>query len=558
MEARKCGKVDAEKNVSRVNRLPGYFILALPSLLAACSGSDSLTAPTAAQACSSLQGLTIPPSAIGKPTSGAVVQSAILVAATAQGNSNGEYCAVTGAIHPVDSTAPNIQFEVNLPSSWNNRVLQLGGGAYDGTLVTGLGAYPSQPAGTPNPLKQGYVTLGSDGGHTGTNGFDGSFALNNEALLNFGQLSVKKTHDVALAIIQKRYSAAPKYSYFIGGSQGGHEALDAAARYPSDFDGVIANYPAYNVTGLQLASLAIGKALYANNGTSWINPTKKKLLTDAVYAACDALDGVQDGIISNVASCDTAFNVATLRCPGGNDTGNTCLSDAQIAAATKIATPYDPGFPIAGKQIVQGWPIFEGATFNVATFGSSPTPSNPPLATDSFHFGVGAALAKYFITQNPALDAMTFDPSAWQARIQQVGNIMDVTNVSLDAFRAKGGKVMLVHGDADEFITPHNSVDYYTNQVSQLGQTQIDTFFRFYLVPGFSHGFGAYNLGYDGLAAITGWVENGHAPETLTSTDNNAGANRTRPMCRYPAWPKYTGSTAAGANDAANFTCVTS
>ena len=218
--------------------------------------------------------------------------------------------------------APDIEFEVNLPSEWNGRMLQLGGGGYDGNLVTGLTPYPSEPAGQPTPLAAGYVTLGSDSGHKSRMGFDGSFALNDEARLNFGQLSVKKTHDAAMFLVKSYYKRVPKRSYFIGGSQGGHEALVAAALYPADYDGVVANFPAYNVTLLQLSGVPIAKALYDNGGKGWLNPAKVKLLTDAVYAACDKLDGAEDGIISDIAACNRTFTLetvrSTLRCAGRN------------------------------------------------------------------------------------------------------------------------------------------------------------------------------------------------------------------------------------------------
>src|SRR4029077_7231032 len=131
-------------------------------------------------------------------TSGAEVQTAVLVAAAAPGNANGEYCKVTGIVKPKNPSSPNLEFEVNLPAAWNRRALQMGGGGYNGTLVTGLTGFTLQPANVENPLKQGYVTLGRDGGHKSAAGFDGSFAADDEALANFGKESVKKTHDAAL------------------------------------------------------------------------------------------------------------------------------------------------------------------------------------------------------------------------------------------------------------------------------------------------------------------------------------------------------------------------
>ena len=216
--------------------------------------------------------MAIPASAIGLPTGGAVVQTAVAVKATDERNANGDYCKVNGIIKNATASTAVFEFEVNLPNAWNRRAVQMGGGGYDGSLVNGLGAYTLQPGGQETALKKGYVTLGSNGGHRGGQGFDGTFGLDDEALANYGKQSVKKTHDVAVAIVKKAYGRGPDRFYFIGGSQGGHEALDAAARYPEDYDGVVAHYPAYNLTMLHLGSLNVGRALYAEGGAAWINP----------------------------------------------------------------------------------------------------------------------------------------------------------------------------------------------------------------------------------------------------------------------------------------------
>jgi feruloyl esterase len=537
---------------------------ALLSVAFATSCAGAALAQTAASspqdACTKLAGTFIPPGAIGLPTSGAVVQSARLVAADAPDNPNGEYCAVRGVVVPVSAAAPNMEFEVNLPTNWNNKALQLGGGGFDDVLVTGLGPAGLQPAGVPNPLKQGYVTAGGDGGHKGSAPFDGSFGMNDEALANFGKQSVKKVHDVATALVKARYGSAPRRFYFIGNSQGGHEALDAAARYPADYDGVVANYPAYNVTMLHLGSLNVGKAVYENGGAGWINAAKTRLLTEAVFNACDELDGLRDGIIGNVAACNAKFNIntvkSTLRCPGGTEGGNTCLSDAQIAAVERISSPYRPGFAIAGNEEFPPWALLEGARFEGrSTFGTRAAPANPPTNDDALLYNAGAATSKYIITRKPEFDALKLEPKDWQARVQEVGTIMDVADVDLTPFRAKGGKIVLLHGTVDDFITPHNSIAYYKQHVAQQGQANMDSFLRFYLIPGLSHGFGPFNAKYDGLGVLDNWVETGNAPGTLVATDGNAGANRTRPMCLYPAWPRYSGS--GPENDAASFRCVT-
>jgi feruloyl esterase len=493
------------------------------------------------------------------PTSGVIVQTAATVAASDAGNANGSFCKVTGIVKPKNPASPNLEFEVNLPLEWNGRALQMGGGGYDGSLVTGLAAFTLQPLNTDTPLKKGYVTLGSDGGHKSTVGFDGSFAMDDEALLNFGKQSIKKAHDAALAVIKKAYGRAPQRFYFIGGSQGGHEALDAAARYSEDYDGVVAHYPAYNVTMLHLGSWNAGMALYADGGSGWMDAAHTKLLTDAVYAKCDALDGAKDGIVSNVAGCNAAFDVKTLRCPNGA-AGATCLSDAQLKAVAAITSDYKPGFKIAGMDTFPKWALLEGAQFQGASnFGQGPKPANPLAGTEPLLYRAGDQTIKFILTRDPKFDTQHFDPKKFQPRVETSGTIMDVTDVSLDKFRAKGGKIIMTHGTADDFITPHNSIAYYKRQVAQFGQSRLDTFMRFYVIPGLGHGFGPFNAKFDSLSALEAWVEQGKAPTGLIAIDANTGATagRTRPLCEFPKWPKFTGAPGTE-NSAASYTCVDS
>jgi feruloyl esterase len=162
---------------------------------------------------------------------------------------------------------------------------------------------------------------------------------------------------------------------------------------------------------------------------------------------------------------------------------------------------------------------------------------------------------KNIITRDPKFETMTFDPKQYQTQTVKAGTIMDVTDVSLDRFRAKGGKIIMTHGTADDFITPHNSIAYYRRQVANFGQARLDSFMRFYVVPGLGHGFGVFNAKFDSLGALRDWVEQGKAPAGLTAVDGNQGANRARPLCEFPKWPKFTGAPGSE-NSAASFTCV--
>jgi feruloyl esterase len=525
------------------------------ALFAATVGRAQESKGKLAMDCASLKDFSIPASAIALPTSGALVQDAESVAADAEKNVNGDFCRVTGVIKNASSSMAVFEFEVNLPNTWNGRAVQFGGGGYDGSLVTGLTRYSNQPPAADTPLKQGYVTLGSNGGHQGGPGFDGRFGLDDEPLINFGKQSVKKTHDVALAIVKKAYGRAPSRFYFIGGSQGGHEALDAAARYPQDYDGVVAHYPAYNVTMLHLGSFNVGRALYENGGAGWMDAKHLKLLTDAVYATCDDLDGAKDGIISNVTACDSAFDAKTLRCVSGA-AGDSCLSDAQLKTIATITTDYKPGVTVAGMDAFPKWAVLEGATFaGGSNFGQVQQPSNPLSGKEPLLYRAGDQTIKFIITRDPTFDPMKFDPKQYEKDVARAASIMDVSDVSLEKFRARGGKIIMTHGTADDFITPHNSIAYYKRQVAQFGQRRLDSFLRFYMIPGFGHGFGVFNAKFEALKALEAWVEKGEAPSGLTAMDANPNANRARPLCEWPKWPKFTGAPGTESS-AASFTCV--
>jgi feruloyl esterase len=522
-----------------------------------------VSAPSAAEACQQLANMSFTAESIALPTTGANVISAELIAATATDNTNGEYCKVLGAIHPVDSTAPDINFEVNLPSNWNNKMLQFGGGGLNGNLVTGLGRYAKQPESAETPLARGYVTLGSDSGHKGAGGFDGTFYLNAEALDNFGHMQIKKTHDVALQLIAARYDAAPQYSYFIGGSQGGHEGFDAVQRYPDDYDGVVAGYPAHNEVMLHLSAWNFAKALQANDGKSWLNPVGAELLVAAVYERCDALDNASDGIISNVTACKemnaplklmTADN--PLRCADGADTGDTCLSDAQIEALNAVDVPYAVGFPIFADDTQSAefpkWTPFEGSTFKDG--GLSILGAEGPQ--QALQYAPGAATLGLAIAQDPTLNVYeNFDPLQFEARIKDIVPRLSANSIDLDRWRAKGGKLIYFHGLVDDFISPYSSIQYWNRLQTRYDAAALDEFVRFYTIPGMGHVTGVFNARLSSLDALEAWVEQGVAPgELLASDANQATAGRTRPVCLYPAWPKYDGT--GDLNVAASFSCV--
>ncbi|AZQ54265.1 tannase/feruloyl esterase family alpha/beta hydrolase [Burkholderia cenocepacia] len=546
------------------NRLLGWA-LALGLCISACGGNESgggasasAPPPSAATQCAALNGLAIPASSIAEPTGGATVTSATLVEAA------GEYCQVNGAIAPVDPAAPSIRFQVNLPTHWNRKALHYGGGGFDGTLITGVDALDMAPTGTPTPLANGYATFGDDSGHQSASITDGKFAANDESLANYGGLSLKKTHDVAMALIGKRYASAPGKTYFFGSSTGGRDGLSEAQRWPADYDGIVVNRPALNYTGLRLSNVVLGRALYLNNGAGWLDVAKTVLLQHAVMSACDALDGVADGIVSNVAACNaqSATVLASVRCPSGVDSGDTCLSDAQIATVQTIAAPLQLPYPLAnGVTQYAGYNILAGSVFagpyTTRDLGESKVPANPAGKKDANQWVTGDQWVKYFVTRVPTFDSLTFDPvhpGTYQSRVQALSALTDATSTDLSAYVAKGGKLIMTHGLADEIVSTGSSTDYYTGLVRRFGQGTVDGFVRFYLMPGVGHGTGPFHPAIDSLSVLDEWVESGKAPDTLTMSDLNAATlGRTRPLCRYPLWPKYIGGDV---NAAASFQCA--
>jgi feruloyl esterase len=556
--------------------------LAIVSVLAGCGGdgdsaSGSASSPaTAGVACEQLAGLAVPASSIGLPTSGATVTAAKTIAASGTGAAQlPEYCAVTGQIAPVDQTAPDIRFEVALPAQWNRKVVMLGGGGFDGSIPDVTGNVPNGPTDKLTPLGRGYATFASDSGHQANalGSQDGRFGLNDEALANFGGDAIKKTHDAALAIVKARYASMPSKAYFAGGSTGGREALAAIQRWPSDWDGAIAWYPAWDDAAALLGGHRMSRAL-AQPG-AYLSVGKRASLYDAAIEACDALDGVADGLISNQQQCNAQFDPATavlngapLRCANGADTGDNCLSDAQIGALQTINTPTRFRFPLAsGETQYPGYNVW-GADLGITTrtspvepevtflaFGTS-QPAQTMPATAPYISVLTDQWLKYSVTRDPGFDSLSLDPEqpgVWAGRISALSSQLD-TSTDISAFKARGGKLLLVHGLVDVLVSTRATEQYYQRLQSQMGVDQVSTFVRYYEIPGMGHAASSvFNATWDSLTALEQWAEDGVAPVGQVTTDTAGVPGRTRPLCDYPEWPEYKGGDV---NSAASFQCV--
>jgi Tannase and feruloyl esterase len=534
---------------------------------------DALETTVAAVICLEVDGLGIPATSIGLPTTGGLVTSTTPVPAAGTGAAAiGAYCQVLGEISPVDPTAPKIKFQIDLPASWNNKAMAFGGGGFDGTIPAVAGNVGFGPLDQKVPLGRGYATFGSDSGHqAGPLGSqDHFFGLNDEAERNFAVDAPKKTRDAAVFIIKAGYGQKPTKTYFMGGSTGGREALAAIQRWPDDWDGALAYYPAWNDMSALLQGQRIMRAMAAPG--AYPNQAKRKVLYDAAMAACDGLDGVVDGIISNQTACNAIFDPNVVRCPGGTDTGNTCLSDAQIAALNILNTPAHFNFFMAsGLQSYPGWNVW-GADLGrtIVDSGNYALQAyvifltlgylQPALPANQYMPYLSPFMdqfMKYAVVRDATgtFDTLSIDPEnpgPYASRISDLSTMLD-TSTDISAFVARGGKLLIAHGLQDVLVSTRASEMYWGLLQAQFGPTGVRTFARYYEVPGSGHAFGAaFTPGWDSLTALENWVEKGIAPTNQIMTDTAVHAGRTRPLCEYPTWQKYIGGDP---NSASSFTC---
>ncbi len=482
-------------------------------------GSEPMP-PTSAQGqCTSLSG-----QVFATPDGNATVTSARFNAA---GSSTPEHCQVLASMPPA------LEFDLRLPTQWNQRVVYMGGGGFDGVIPPPHGL----------AFSQGYVTLASNGGHN--QGPDESWAQDAEKLNDYAYRSVHKTLTAARSIIERRYGQAALRTYFEGCSNGGREALIQAQRYPNDFDGIVARAPAWNIVDLLIAGNATTKQ-YFGSAASQLSSAKIATLSNAVLAACDALDNVRDGIVSHPAAC--GFDPGTLRCTGADN--DSCLTDAQIATARKVYSiyrygnnvPYYIGWPPGGESDPFGWAVWIGS-------------QSTGLASLSTKF------IRYFLLNDPSYDPMAFVPENHFPAIAGKALLMNAASTDYSTFRSRNGKLILWHGTNDWAISFNSTALHYNNTVAAAGsQAAADQFVEFFPAPGVQHCFGGAGPDLvDLLTPLRRWVEEGIPPsqqnllavkvDTSTSTITSS-----RPLCKFPKYPRYLGT--GNPNLASSYVCV--
>ena len=434
------------------------------------------------------------------------------------------FCRVSATLTP--SADSDIKVEVWLPSEgWNGKYQAVGNGAFTGSIRHGSMAAA---------LARGYASSSTDTGHVGNTA---SFGLGHpEKVIDFGYRSVHEMTVVAKAAIEAHYDEALRYSYWNGCSAGGRQAMKEAQRYPEDFDGIIAGAPGLDWTGRAGGSLRVAKPLDANEAMRLLAP-ERQLVHDAVLAACDAGDGVVDGVVGDPESCD--FDPGVLQCEGADD--ESCLTTAQVNTVRMLySSPENPrtGRPITGllPGSELGWTDF-GWTNSARSTGIEQfrylTFADPEWTLDRFNFETDIVLAED--RDNDTLNAL--DPN-------------------LKPFFERGGKLLSYHGWSDPQISPANATQYYQRVVSTIGDREaVHDSFRLFMAPGMGHcGGGAGPSRFDMLTALEAWVEEGEAPDHIVAARVQDGeVDRTRPLCPYPAQAFYSGT--GSTDEAENFAC---
>jgi feruloyl esterase len=473
------------------------------------------------------------------------------------------HCEVRGISRP--SSDSEITFEVWLPlTGWNGKYRQNGNGGFAGII---------NRAGLVDPLRRGYVAAATDNGHDATKTPQGTFAVGHpEKVIDFGYRAVHDTAQQAKAIAAAFYGSPPSRSYFVGCSDGGREALMEAQRFPEDFDGIIAGAPANDWSHL-FTSFVWNELALTKDDAHRIPTEKLPVIQKAVVAACDASDGLKDGLVSDPLAC--RVDPAVLACKAGDSSD--CLTAPQVA--TLKALYAGPKNPRTGEQIYPG----------LVTSGVEALPANWPLwiwgaaPGRSAQSGFGTSYYRDVVFERATWDirSMDFDRDV-RTSDRKAGPILDATNPDLRSFRARGGKLLQYHGWGDAAISARSSIDYYEAVRSFMSQApdprstskSVEDFYRLFMVPGMAHcggGVGPVRFGNDAnsttassadperdmFAALERWVERGVAPDRLIGSGPaplDPAKTMTRPLCPYPQQAQYRG--AGDTNDAANFVCA--
>ncbi|MGB6877768.1 MAG: tannase/feruloyl esterase family alpha/beta hydrolase [Candidatus Acidiferrales bacterium] len=460
------------------------------------------------------------------------------------------FCRVSGVIKPTADS--DIKFELWMPrDNWNGKFDGVGNGGFAGSI-----SY----SGLIGALRAGFATASTDTGHEAS-GIDARWALHHpDRIVDFGYRAIHLTNVTGKALVAAFYGSSSRYSYFSSCSNGGRQGLMEAQRFPEDYDGIIAGAPANFWTHLLTEAIWDLQATL-KNPASYIPASKLQAIHDAVLAACDAQDGVKDGILNNPRQCH--FRPESLLC-GGAET-DACLTSPQIVALKKL---YSGSIDGNGRLIFPGH--MPGGELGPNGWSPWITGSAPQT---SLEFDFGTHFFEDMVFNNPAWDFRSSDIDAdTQIADHKLASIFNSTNPNLRAFQARGGKLILYHGWSDSAISPLNTINYYNSVLTAMGRQQAESLIRLYMVPGMQHcGDGPGPDSFGALAALNAdpshsifssleqWVEKGVPPGTIIATKYATASGSPpvvemiRPLCPYPEVAQYKGT--GDIHEAASFVC---
>ncbi len=424
------------------------------------------------------------------------------------------HCKVLGVI------GKEIKFEVLLPDDWNNSFIMGGGGGFVGTIQNAARS----------SVNQGFATSGTDTGHDGSKSPGAEWALNNmERQVNFGHLAVHRSAEVSKSIIQSYYGSRPEYSYFIGCSRGGGQAMMEAQRYPEDFDGIVVGAPAFNWTAFAAEAVQNIRAVYPKGfSQALLTDNQIRILQEAVLRQCDMSDGVRDSILNNPADCKFDFS-SLPKCPGDVQ-GKECFITAQINAIKKIYEGANagygityPGFPFGGEYEPGGWMTWIVGSEEVAKKNIYP----------SLHAYFGIEIFKYLILQDPDWDYTLYDFNSYEKELRYASAYLDATSTDYSGFKNRKGKIIFWHGWNDPALSAFATIEH-LNAVKK-ADPDFSNYMRLYLLPGVLHcGGGEGPSGVDWIALIRDWVEKDIAPDKIVAVKNVGGKEvMSRPVFPY-------------------------
>jgi pimeloyl-ACP methyl ester carboxylesterase len=447
----------------------------------------------------------------------------------------------------------HIGFELRLPQNWNGRLLYQGGGGNDGVVRPALGP---QATGEVLALNRGFAVVTTDAGHQGPTA---DFGWDMQARLDNAYAAHDVVAQTAKALVQRHYAKPADKSYFIGCSGGGRQGMMFTQRFPQHFDGVIAMAPAMRVSsGATIAAAWDTQALQAaapknaqGQGilSQALSDADLGLIRQGVLAACDAQDGVTDGLVSNPAACQ--FDIRSLQCSAEKTAS--CLAAPQVSALQKI---FSGAKNSKGENLYFTWPWDAGVGHPANDWRGWKLGTSTTTVANSRHvFLMQDALQGYFITPpTRSLSIYQFNFDTDPARMHAHSQIFDTAaDVKLSGYKAKGGKLLFAHGMADPIFSADEMVDYYQRLSKEHGAGTQD-FSRLFLIPGMGHCQGGAGTDrWDGLQALVDWVEKGRAPASITASGTAVFPGRSRPLCPYPQYAAYKGS--GDVEKAENFSC---